>query len=291
MSDRSDWLYAAHAARALTGGPGVDDLYIHFGHFDDAADSEPYGGMEGRASRFHAAQRALDEQVRGLAGLADGQRVLDVGCGVGGTLAAIDAAHRGMTLIGVNIDPLQLEAARARVRARADNRIEWRSGEALALPLGAASVDRVLAVEAAPHFGSRARFLVEAARVLVDGGVLALSDFVPTPALREARDRGALPDGFAHAVATGLGPFEDIFGDGPGYPRMAAGAALEPLAAVDATRATLPTYRYLLREPPDRVLAAPDAAPADRGVAALAWAQERDLMRMCYLAFRRAPRG
>jgi len=286
VSGRSDWIYADHAARALAGhGPGHDDLFIHFGHFDG---TEP---AERSDAALRVAQRTLNDRLVDLARVADGLRVADVGCGVGGTLASINAAFSDMELHGVNIDPRQIEAARARVAPRPGNRLAWHVADALALPLADASMDRVLAIECVPHFGSREGFLREAARVLVDGGVLALSDFVPTPALRDGRARGLLPDGFAAAVEAGLGPFDDFWGEAPGYDALVASIPLAILDRIDASAATLPTYRFILRGDPERVLASPAAALADRGVAALAWAQARGLLRMEYLALRREPRA
>src|SRR5277367_1647514 len=173
MTDSSDWIYAPHAARALAGqGRGADDLYIHFGHFDGAgiegSSMEAAAGGRGLGAlappswnTFRAAQRALDDRMVGLARITDEMRVADVGCGVGGTLASLDAGFAGMDLHGINVDPRQIEAARARVEPRPGNHLAWHVADALALPLADASVERVLAIEAIPHFGSRARFLLE----------------------------------------------------------------------------------------------------------------------------------
>jgi hypothetical protein len=73
----------------------------------------------------------------------------------------------------------------------------------------------------------------------------------------------------------------------PGYDALVASIPLAILDRIDASEATLPTYRFILRGDPERVLASPAAALADRGVAALAWAQARGLLRMEYLALRR----
>ena len=283
VSGKSDRLYERHVARAITGNGQGEDLFIHFGHFDAAVPPEISDAA------FQVGQRVLDDHLIGLARLVDGLRVVDVGCGVGGTLAHIDAAFNRMDLHGVNIDPRQIAAARGRVVPRGTNRLTWHIADALALPFIDAAIDRVLAIECVPHFGSRARFLAEAARILVDGGGLALSDFVPTAALRARRDRDQLPAGFASAV-DGLTPFEDFWGDEPGYDALAAAASLVLVERIDATAATLPTYRFFLRDEPDRVLALATAPAVDRGIAALGWAQARGLLRMEYLAFRRVPR-
>lgn len=279
----SDWLYARQAARALAGaGPaaGTEDLYIHFGHFEVEPDPGPIG--EGALRR---AQRALDDRVLSLASLSDGLRVADVGCGVGGTLANVAQRHRGLTLWGVNVDPAQLAAARARVSVGTGSTLTWVVASALSLPLEDASLDRVLAVECLPHFGSRARFFHEAARVLAPGGRLAWTDFVPA-GLARARAAGALPQGFEEATR-GLGPFEDLWGEGPDLEAQLGATPLALVERVDATRETLPTYRALLRRSVEDVVGDPAAPLEERGLAALGWAQARGLVRMEYFAARR----
>ena len=127
------------------------------------------------------------EQMNGVlleAGkVADGQHLLDVGCGFGGTIQQINAGHSGMHLTGLNIDPRQLAAAEAQTKAANGNHIAWVEADACQLPFEDNSFDRVLAVECIFHFPSRERFLAEAARVLKPGGYLAVSDFVPTVAV------------------------------------------------------------------------------------------------------------
>ena len=47
-----------------------------------------------------------------------GVRLVDAGCGFGGTLAHLDEQVRGAALVGLNIDRRQLERARATTLAR-----------------------------------------------------------------------------------------------------------------------------------------------------------------------------
>ena len=46
---------------------------------------------------------------RAAAGIADGQHILDVGCGFGGTVASLNENFSRVHLLGVNIDERQLE--------------------------------------------------------------------------------------------------------------------------------------------------------------------------------------
>lgn len=259
------------------GEPAAEALsrYVHWGYWEDPGRAD---GPEGLA----AAMERLNALVVGAALLEDGQRVLDAGCGFGATLAAMDAAHGGMRLTGLNIDPRQLAVARESVKAGAGNTLEFVEGDACAMPFPDASFDRVTAVECIFHFPSRLGFLKEAARVLKPGGTLALSDFVP-------RDPGAMPSWLARWVSgqveKGYGHLGDGWPDGD-YAAMAAKAGLSVASDRDITGNTLPTYPILL----GLLSGAPGAkAKALRwGTRLLAGASRLGLVRYRIVSFRRA---
>lgn len=147
---------------------------VHWGYWEDPKTAE------GTKADYMAAMKQMDVELLKAGRVADGQKLLDVGCGFGGTIQSINAAHSGMDITGLNIDPRQLAAAEAQTKATNGNKIGWIEADACALPFEDNSFDRVLAVECIFHFPSREKFLAEAARVLKPGGYLAVSDFVPT---------------------------------------------------------------------------------------------------------------
>jgi SAM-dependent methyltransferase len=104
-----------------------------------------------------------------LAGVRPGQRVLDVACGTGivARVAADRLAGAGR-VVGVDLNEAMLAVAR---RVRPD--LEWRQGDAEALPFPPASFDRVLCQMALMFFPDRARALREMRRVAAPDGVAA----------------------------------------------------------------------------------------------------------------------
>jgi MPBQ/MSBQ methyltransferase len=212
---------------------GQAGRHVHLGYWESGSYDGPAGYGEGEFAR---AQRRLDDVLLGMAALQDGQRVLDVGCGFGGTLESVSARFRGMGLAGVNVDPRQLAICREIAPAH-DNRIEWHEADACSLPFGDAEFDRVLCFEAMFHFTSRREFFVEAARVLKKGGALVGSDLVVANAAKLPADAEA-------ALLEGFGPWPDFRGRDADHAALAEGAGLRRREIRDVTRHCVPSHRF-----------------------------------------------
>lgn len=120
---------------------------------------------------------AVHRTLIGQAGLADGQRVLEIGCGTGNLSVRVKRAHPGAELIGSDPDPLAL--ARAQRKARGLTGIRFERGYAQRLPYPDAGFDRVLSALMLHHLDHRtkAAAAAEVFRVLRPGGSLHLADF------------------------------------------------------------------------------------------------------------------
>jgi SAM-dependent methyltransferase len=118
----------------------------------------------------------LGPRLVDAAGIAAGQRVLDIAAGTGN--AAIVAAQRGAAVVASDLTPELLVAGELRAAAaRVD--LEWVVADAEALPFGDASFDVVMSaigVMFAPHHQVAADELVRVAR---PGGTVAILSWTP----------------------------------------------------------------------------------------------------------------
>ncbi|MFM8660698.1 MAG: methyltransferase domain-containing protein [Cyanobium sp.] len=145
--------------------------HIHLGHY--GTPPRPLGAVD-----FRQAKAAfVHELVRwsGLDQLPTGSRVLDVGCGIGGS-ARILARDYGLDVLGISISPAQIARATALTPARLPH-CRFQVMDALDLTLADGSFDAVWSVEACPHMPDKQRYADELLRVLRPGGQLAVADW------------------------------------------------------------------------------------------------------------------
>lgn len=130
-----------------------------------------------RASGYAGAaplQREVAERAAAAALQANPfpRSALDVGCGPGGLLAALEAARPGTALAGVDLAPgMVREAARRVPRAR------LAVGDAESLPFAAGSFDLVLSTSTFQWLPRLDAALAEVRRVLSPGGTFVLALF------------------------------------------------------------------------------------------------------------------
>tara|TARA_Y100001968_G_scaffold122262_1_gene111244 strand:+ start:2475 stop:3410 length:936 start_codon:yes stop_codon:yes gene_type:complete len=110
----------------------------------------------------------------GLNKLPSGSRILDIGCGIGGS-ARILSDHYGFDVLGITISSAQVN--RARQLTPIGLRCRFELMDALDLQFGEGSFDGIWSVEAGPHMQDKQRYADEMLRVLRPGGVLAVADW------------------------------------------------------------------------------------------------------------------
>lgn len=199
--------------------------------------------------RRHCRYRLANARLAARAALAAGQRVLDLGAGLGGTAGA------ALPYLGPGGRVLCVEPARA-MRARgaarlADARVHWR-GEWPAPP---ERFDRILCGAALWQFPDLARAFRRLAALLPPGGALCFD--LPAAYLGEPDPPGggldpwlaALPALLAGEVRPAPRPWTPL-PDAAGLERLLRAAGLRPAAWRFRLRFTQRAYRDWLKIPP-----------------------------------------
>ncbi len=129
-----------------------------------ATDPKAYERLMGRWSPL------LARQLIDWAGIAKGDRVLDLGCGTGSLALALCARPEPAAIVGIDIAAPYIAYAAGR---SADPRLSFAVGDAGALELAEGSFDRALSQLALNFMSEPARAIAGMRRVTRVGGVVA----------------------------------------------------------------------------------------------------------------------
>jgi SAM-dependent methyltransferase len=103
--------------------------------------------------------------------------VLDLGCGVGGSLFYLGRRLPGVRLFhGISLSPVQVRRARERIPENQQDRFHFEEGCFLELPIERLASDAAFAIEAFTHGPDPGRFFAVHARTLPLGGRLIIID-------------------------------------------------------------------------------------------------------------------
>lgn len=138
-------------------------------------------GYGGAAHQQMTDRRATEFAEFFMPHVSRGMRILDVGSGPGSiTLDLAELAAPG-EVIGIDLEPLQVERARALAAQRGMANVSFEVGDAYRLPFADASFDAVFANAVLMHLRDPLEALREFRRVLRPRGVLGIHDPVTSP--------------------------------------------------------------------------------------------------------------
>lgn len=196
--------------------------HIHHGYYE-----------RGDESRAEATDRLLSLLTDEL-GLAPGDRVLDVGCGVGGSSRVLARRYR-CRVTGVTLSSVQARMATAASTIRGDP--GYVVADAAALPLRCCC-DAMLAVEVLSHLDDRPAFFAEVGRLLRPGGRLAIAAWLRAEELTAAQE------------ASLIAPIEEgmlvTLPDRAEYERLMSVGKLVPVSYRDVSRQVAHTWDLCL---------------------------------------------
>jgi SAM-dependent methyltransferase len=208
---------------------------------------------------LHPGGAALTRRALELIGLEPHHRLLDVGSGDGATVL-LAAGEHGCRAVGIEYGAGAVDQARRRAgELGLDDRVEFVSADAAALPFADRSFDAVISECSLCTFADKARAVGEVWRVLGPGGRLALSDVVAEVARLPGELTGAL--GAIACVGEALPPHA--------HRELLESAGLEILAEEDrSAEAIQMADRIADRLRGAKVLGLDDLIPLDGGASA-----------------------
>lgn len=133
-------------------------------------------GYGGRAREWMSQRRAAEAADFFLPHLRPGMRVLDCGCGPGSITVDLAALVAPGEVIGIDVEPSQLEAARALAADRGVENVQFEVASIYGLPFPAASFDAVFAHTVVEHLAQPQRAFMEVRRILKPGGIFGVRD-------------------------------------------------------------------------------------------------------------------
>jgi ubiquinone/menaquinone biosynthesis C-methylase UbiE len=114
--------------------------------------------------------RQLSRRFVEFAGISDGERILDVGCGTGSLTRVVLESADVKSIAGVDLAEVYLESARQTIR---DPRVDFKIGDATSLPFADKSFDLALAMLVLHFVPDGKKAVSEMRRVVRSGGVVA----------------------------------------------------------------------------------------------------------------------
>ena len=186
------------------------------------------------------AQIQLMERLAERAGVSRGVRVLDIGCGLGGSALWL-AEQFDCEVTGITISPVQARMAAAKAKAQNLTRLaQFQVQDANRWQPEPARVDLIWVMESSEHFHDKPVFFERCAQALKPGGALAVCARLRRDGpLREHEQN--LVNTIAEAM---LSASLDSLSD---YERWLRDAGLSVMTAEDITRHVEPTWSHCAR--------------------------------------------
>lgn len=167
-------------------------------------------------------------------------RVLDVGCGIGGTSRTIARMRPNWTVTGISISPAQIERASKLAMEQNIMNVDFRCCDAMKMPFPDNAFDVVWSCESAEHMPDKQAFISECLRVLKPGGRFVLATWcqrddreVPFTII-EREKLEFLYKEWCHPKFDSLEAYTD----------MTQIAGLKEVRTTDWTEETLPAWRH-----------------------------------------------
>jgi cyclopropane fatty-acyl-phospholipid synthase-like methyltransferase len=146
-----------------------NSLAMHYGYTDEEVRS------------FRPSLANMNRQMADYAQIKQGERVLDAGCGVGGS-AIFLAKSLGCEVSGISLSEAQIEQAQENAAThQLSHLLDFSCQNFTQTTFPDASFDVVWGLESVVHQEDKTVFLQEAKRLLKPGGIIILGEYIKAP--------------------------------------------------------------------------------------------------------------
>jgi ubiquinone/menaquinone biosynthesis C-methylase UbiE len=171
----------------------ASDILAHYGRGDllgrlraallaDGVDpDQPTMAALAPYDHFHGRGLEATEELADLLTVAQGDHILDIGSGIGGPARYL-AQRFGARVTGIDLTAEFCDVARRLTQVLGlEDRVDFRQGDALAMPFGDASFAGAYSMNVSMNIADKAGLYREIHRVLRPGGWLVLSELAQGP--------------------------------------------------------------------------------------------------------------
>ena len=200
---------------------------LHYGYWDESV------------KNFHDALLNINKVLATHARIKEGERILDAGCGVGGSSLWL-AREKHCDVVGISLNVNQIKKAIRYARELGlDDRVFFQQKDYLNTGYLQDSFDVVWAIESICYANDKGMFLKEAYRILKPGGRLIIADFFKAEHLQS--DDAALVKEWANGWAV------NNFATAEEFNVRLKETSFEKIENIDVTAAIMPSARRLYR--------------------------------------------
>ncbi|KAK9790958.1 hypothetical protein WJX73_001928 [Symbiochloris irregularis] len=211
--------------------------HIHLGYYTDAERAAGY-----KRKDFKQAKRDFVDEMLRFSSAQRPKRILDVGCGVGGTSRILAAKFSEASVTGITLSPEQAARATNLAKEQGINNCTFKVVDALNMTFEEESFDLVWACESGEHMPDKEKYVKEMLRMLAPGGHIAIAtwcqrDLQPGQQFTE-KEKGQLQflyDEWAHPFFISKEEYGRI---------LEASGKAQQVHLEDWTPQTVPTWRH-----------------------------------------------
>lgn len=204
-----------------------------------------YYGSEGNIKKERRqAQIDLIEEVLKWSEIQQVEKILDVGCGIGGSSLYL-AQKYNATATGITLSLVQ--AARAKERAaiaQMSEKTEFLVADALQMPFADDSFDLVWSMESGEHMADKEQFLRECYRVLKPGGTFLMATWCHRPT--KLPDMPLTPDELHHLAEIYRVYCLPFVISLPEYEAIAKNLSFQNIRTADWSKAVAPFWDFVI---------------------------------------------